>query len=172
VHDGLEMRAANERDMWVANWSAPRMLRHVRGDWTAQTACGPPMDERPAIGGLLLWIDGHHHLALVRGAFGVCEVTLMGCVGDSDVIFRQGWLHGASERVHLRLARTGDQVNAYCSADGVKWYAAGRSAFPAQGPVEVGLVAIGAIERLIYPGAYPEGTAIRFESFQLWQGGE
>jgi hypothetical protein len=31
-----------------------------------------------------------------------------------------------------------------------------------------GLHAIGAFDRMIYPGAYPEGTAIRFESFELW----
>ena len=28
--------------------------------------------------------------------------------------------------------------------------------------------AIGAIDRTIYPGAHREGTAIRFESFELW----
>jgi hypothetical protein len=28
--------------------------------------------------------------------------------------------------------------------------------------------AIGSIDRTIYRGAYPEGTAIRFESFRLW----
>jgi hypothetical protein len=32
----------------------------------------------------------------------------------------------------------------------------------------VGLHAIGMIDRTIYPGAYPEGTAIRFECFALW----
>jgi hypothetical protein len=35
--------------------------------------------------------------------------------------------------------------------------------------VEVGVVAIGSIDRAVYPGAYPEGTAIRFESFDLWE---
>jgi hypothetical protein len=29
--------------------------------------------------------------------------------------------------------------------------------------------AIGNIDRTIYPGAYPEGTAIRFEAFQAWR---
>jgi hypothetical protein len=40
------------------------------------------------------------------------------------------------------------------------------------GHPEVGLHAIGSIDRTLYPGAYPEGTAIRFESFDLWRKGE
>ncbi|MBI3721796.1 MAG: hypothetical protein HY248_04510 [Fimbriimonas ginsengisoli] len=31
-----------------------------------------------------------------------------------------------------------------------------------------GLHAIGQTDRTIYPGAYPGGTAIRFERFELW----
>ena len=34
--------------------------------------------------------------------------------------------------------------------------------FPVEDPVEVGLHAIGKIERVFYPGAYPAGTAIHF----------
>jgi hypothetical protein len=30
------------------------------------------------------------------------------------------------------------------------------------------LYAVGEIQRVIYPGAYPDGTAIRFESFWYW----
>jgi len=169
LHDGLSIRAANERDVWVINWSAPRLLRPVSGDWAVQTACVPAMDDRPAIGGLLLWKDEHHYLSLIRGAFGDREATLMGCLGDSDVIFGQGCLYNASERLLLRLDRAGDQVNAYCSADGIRWYAVGETIFPAEDPLQVGLVAIGHINRRIYPGAHPHGTAICFESFQLWQ---
>jgi len=44
----------------------------------------------------------------------------------------------------------------------------GQIHFPTEGPLQVGLHAIGMIDRTIYPGAYPDGTAIRFESFQLW----
>jgi hypothetical protein len=45
----------------------------------------------------------------------------------------------------------------------------GHVEFPGEGAVEVGVHAIGALDRMIYPAAYPEGTAIRFESFALWQ---
>jgi hypothetical protein len=45
----------------------------------------------------------------------------------------------------------------------------GQARFPG-GPAQVGLYAIGSIDRGLYPGAYPEGTAIRFERFALWEG--
>jgi hypothetical protein len=42
-------------------------------------------------------------------------------------------------------------------------------ALPVEDPLQVGLHAIGDIDRSVYHGAYPDGTAIRFESFQLWE---
>ena len=68
----------------------------------------------------------------------------------------------------LRLARRGERVDALCSADGETWWSVGHAAFPAEDPVQIGLCAIGMIDRTIYPGAYREGTAIRFESFRMW----
>jgi len=58
-------------------------------------------------------------------------------------------------------------VNALCSGDGTDWFTVGQVEFPREDPVEIGLPAIGNINRTIYPGAYPEGTAIWFASFQL-----
>jgi hypothetical protein len=34
--------------------------------------------------------------------------------------------------------------------------------------LQIGQHAIGNIDRSIYHGAYPDGTAIRFESFEVW----
>jgi hypothetical protein len=73
-----------------------------------------------------------------------------------------------AERTFLRLERLGSRVHALCSADGRDWFTVGRDEFPIEDPLEVGLHAIGAIDRTVHHGAYPEGTAIRFESFQLW----
>jgi hypothetical protein len=70
--------------------------------------------------------------------------------------------------VFLRLERIGERVTALCSADGVEWFTVGQVAFPAAGPLQIGLYASGVIDRTIYPGAHPDGTAIRFDSFQLW----
>lgn len=73
-----------------------------------------------------------------------------------------------SERIFLRLERHDSRVNALCSADEVEWFTVGYVEFPVEKPVEIGLYAIGSIDRTIYNGAYPDRTAIRFESFQLW----
>jgi regulation of enolase protein 1 (concanavalin A-like superfamily) len=167
MQDGLVIHAANGRDMWHINWSAPRMVQDVAGDFVAQTVCVPAMDDRPAIGGLLLWRDERNYLRLDRGAYGEREIAFMGCVDDEDAAIGRGWLRGAARPIHLRLERRGDRVNAYCSADGKRWYAVGHVTFPVQGPLQVGMHAIGSIARTVYPGAYPDGTAIRFESFEI-----
>jgi len=169
VQDDLEIHAANGRDMWHLNWSAPRWLRRTSGDLVVQTACVPARDDKPAIGGLLLWRDEKNYLCLDRGVFGAHEITLMGCVENVDLVIGRGRLRASSDRILLRLERVGDRVRAFCSADSGQWYTVGQVTFPAQDPLEVGVHAVGAIDRTIYRGAYPEGTAIRFESFQLWQ---
>jgi hypothetical protein len=66
------------------------------------------------------------------------------------------------------MERIGTQVAALCSGDGESWFTVGQAEFRSADPVEVGLYAMGDLNRIVYPGAYPEGTAIRFESFELW----
>jgi DNA-binding SARP family transcriptional activator/class 3 adenylate cyclase/tetratricopeptide (TPR) repeat protein len=165
---GLEIHAANGRDLWHTNFSAPRILRAPVGDLAIQTVCGPVSDEQPTIGGLLLWMDRRNYLRLDHGVFGKRDISLMGCVDNDDVVIGRGRLYGDSDRVHLCLERVGDRVNAYCSADDKQWYTVGQVTFPVDDPVLVGVHAIGNIDRTVYPGAYPDGTAIRFESFQMW----
>jgi len=169
VQNGLTICAANGRDLWFLNLSAPRVLRKASGDLIVQAACGPVTDEKPSIGGLLLWKDEQNYLRLDRGMFGEREITFVGCLDNQDTLIGRGWLYDEAERVLLRLERVGDQVHAYCSADGTGWYTVGKATFAVQDPIEVGLHAIGDTDRTIYHGAYPEGTAIRFASFQLWE---
>jgi tetratricopeptide (TPR) repeat protein/regulation of enolase protein 1 (concanavalin A-like superfamily) len=161
----LEIEAANGRDLWHINRSAPRLLRAASGDFAVQTVCLPVLEEKPAIGGLLLWKDEENYLRLDRGTRGPYEISFQGCLANSDGVIGRGRL--PSERIFLRLERRGGQVRALCSADGATWYTAGSAALPVEDPVEVGLHAIGSIDRTLYPGAYPEGTAIRFEAFEL-----
>jgi len=59
-------------------------------------------------------------------------------------------------------------VNALCRADSEEWFTAGSVEFPVDDLVEIGLHAIGNIDRTIYHGAFPERTAIRFERFELY----
>jgi tetratricopeptide (TPR) repeat protein len=166
---GLEIHAVNGRDLWYVNWSAPRFMRMQAGDLTIQAVCSPVSDDRPAIGGLVLWKDEKNYLHLDWGVFGRHAITFMGCVDNKDVAVGRGRLYEEFERVYLRLERVGDRVNALCSADGEQWYTVGHAAFPVRDPVQAGIHAIGTINRTIYHGAYPEGTAIRFESFQMWE---
>jgi regulation of enolase protein 1 (concanavalin A-like superfamily) len=165
VQNGLEIHAANGRDLWQLNLSAPRLLRHVAGEFAMQTVCVPLTADQPAMGGILLWKGKENFLRLDRGTRGPHEVSFQGCLGNQDVIIGRG--HLPAERVILRLERLGPRVRALCSADGQEWFTVGHAEFPVEDPLEVGVHAIGAIDRTLYPGPYPEGTAIRFESFQL-----
>lgn len=170
VQDGLVMHAANGRDLWYLNLSAPRLLHaHAvpeASDWAAQTACGPVSEEKPAMGGLLLWKDKENYLRLERGLWGSSEISFVGCLGNQDVVIGRGRL--PSQRAFLRLERVGCRVKGLCSADGVEWFSVGSVEFAVEEPLQVGLHAIGSINRVVYPGAFPDGTAMRFESFELW----
>jgi regulation of enolase protein 1 (concanavalin A-like superfamily) len=95
-------------------------------------------------------------------------VAFRGCLDSVDQVIGRGRLPG--DRLVLRLERQGSRVRALCRADGGAWYTAGEAEFPGEDVVEVGLHAIGMIDRTVYPGAHPEGTAIRFDSFELWSG--
>ena len=68
--------------------------------------------------------------------------------------------------VPLRLAES--VLTAVPPPDGASWLTAGSVEFPVEDPIEVGVHAIGAIDRAIYHGAYPQGTAIQIESFDVW----
>jgi hypothetical protein len=149
------------------NLSAPRWLRPIAGEFAAQTVCLPAGPDRPGIGGLLLWQDGENFLRLDRGRAGPHEIWFHGAIDGDDVILGRGRLSG--ERVALRLERHGDRVRALCSADGERWFTVGQVELLLADALQIGLHAIGWIDRTIYHGAYPEGTAIRFECFELWE---
>jgi hypothetical protein len=136
------------------------------GDFAVQTVCGPASDEQPAIGGLLLWQDQEHYLVLERGHWGAADIAFRGCLDNEDRYLGRGRL--VRDRVWLRLERQGSRVRALCSADSQAWLTAGEIEFAARAGEQVGVHAIGMIDRTIYHGAYLEGTAIRFESVDVW----
>jgi len=175
--DGLEIRAANGRDLRHVNLSAPRLLRTASGDWAIQAVCAPgsgpahdgaAVGGRPCIGGLLLWKDRDNFLRLDRGVTDENGVLFSGCLENRDIVVGRGQLVSQDSRITLQLERVGDQVRALCSVDGQQWFTVGHIRFSAEDPVQVGVHAIGNIDRTVYRGAYPEGTAIRFEWFQMW----
>lgn len=123
----------------------------------------------PAIGGLFLSKDEHDWLTLHRGFGGRRVIRFEGCLAGVDVVIGRGLVpHKYADRVVLRLERLGDRVRALCSPDAAEWFTVGETAFPLDDPVQVGLVAFGHINRAEYPGEHRHGSAIRFESFDLW----
>jgi regulation of enolase protein 1 (concanavalin A-like superfamily) len=145
VADGLVLQAANERDLELVNQSAPRLVRPISGEFTAMAVCEPATPEKPAIGGLLLWQDAANYVRLDRGTRGPHEIAFQGCLENADMMLGRGCL--PAERIWLRLERSGDRVSAFCSPDGEDWFTVGSVAFPIAGPLEVGVHAIGRINR-------------------------
>ena len=181
VGDGLQIQASCGRDLVPPNLSAPRMVRTLPTalhDTAVEVTCAPGQSDRPAIGGLVLWQDATHFLRLEVGRYGKWDIGFGGCLGDrARVIIGRGRLPEAplrdwsvDEPVTLRLEIAGDRVTALCSLDGEQWYAVGDVVFPIDGAVQVGVHAVGLIhfKRTIYHGAYPDGTAIRFTDFRMW----
>jgi DNA-binding SARP family transcriptional activator len=160
-HEDFVICAANCRDLWANNHSAPRLVRPIAGDCAVQVTCSQALADRPAIGGILLWHDKANYLCLIWGGLGADQVMLAGALDNRNVVIGRGTLPNAG-RVSLRLERVGDEVRALCSADGQQWYRVGQPKFEGAGPLLMGLHAIGSIDRTIYRGAYQEGTAIRF----------
>jgi hypothetical protein len=111
---------------------------------------------------LLLWKDQGNFLRLAWGMRGAAEISFEGCLNNRERVLGRGRLPG--EHIHLRLERVNTSVSALCSADGLEWFTLGSVEFAVEDPVELGLHAIGYIDRMIYPSAYPEGSAIRFLS--------
>ena len=158
--------APNGYDLFFLNQRAPRWLRPATGDIVVEAVCSAGAADRPVGGGLLLWLDRDNYLLLAWGRSVPNEVRFEGCLAGLDAILGRGRLPG--ERVWLRLERVGGRVLALCSVDGVTWWTAGSAEFPAASPVQVGVCALGLIDRLANPGAFPHGTALRCEAFRLW----
>ena len=119
------------------------------------------LPDQPAIGGLLLWQDKANYLRLTWGELGVDQVAFAGALDNRNLILGRDPCPIAG-CVVMRLERQGDGVRALCSADGREWYGVGQAVLSADGPLLVGLHAIGQIDRILWPGAHAEGTAIRF----------
>ena len=113
---GLILEAANGRDLYWINHSAPRLVRPVTGDFIVETICATAYDDRPAMGGLLLWRDPDHYLLLDWGRGGPGELLLEGCLDGVDHVWGRGYL--PAPQITLRLARRGERVDTFCSADG------------------------------------------------------
>jgi tetratricopeptide (TPR) repeat protein/regulation of enolase protein 1 (concanavalin A-like superfamily) len=168
---GLEICAANGRDLDGLNLSAPRLMREISGDFAVEVCVSSASDEKPQMGGLLVWKDRDNFLRFEKGVHGEHEVRLHGYVGGKYQIAGRGLLlRDGAEEIHLRLERTGEQFSAYCSVDAKieSWATCGKLVLPLDDPIQIGIHAIGMIDRTIYCGAFKEGTATLFRGFKLW----
>ena len=163
--DGLVVDAADGRDLWHVNEAAPRLVMQVEGDFCLETTCSPADPLRPTMGGLLIWRDLRNFVRLDRGACGGQEISFMGSFEGEDACFGRGRL--PANRVTLRLECVDHHVRALCSADGERWYTVGQITLSTDLPLEAGLLAIGYVDRMLYPGSPAGGGAIRFESFSI-----
>ena len=77
-----------------------------------------------------------------------------------------------SEYTYMRLERNGNEISAYVSIDNENWFTCGKMTLPMEDPVQVGIHAIGMIDRTIYCGEYKEGTATLFRNFRIWTKGQ
>lgn len=167
VEDAIEIVVPNGRGLIDLNVSAPRLTIRAEGDLVAQVSVRPAKGGTPRIGGLLLWHDSRNFLRLDVGTRGHSEVYFSGYIRDEYIIVGRGRLD--SDRAVLRLEREGERVRSLCSADGHDWHTAGEVHFPVGGTIDVGVHAIGSIDRVQCPGSHSDGTAIRFEDCQIWQ---
>jgi class 3 adenylate cyclase/tetratricopeptide (TPR) repeat protein/regulation of enolase protein 1 (concanavalin A-like superfamily) len=168
VQKGLVIRAANERNLHHINRSAPRLLWQtpLRGDFTLQTRIDPERDDKPAMGGLLIWLSEKYWFCLEIGGRSPEDVILRGFMNNTDMVFGRGRISG--KRIVLRLERRERWLSAFCSGDGKTWLYAGGCELSTIEALRVGVHAIGHINRLVYPGAYPHGTTVRFREVWLW----
>jgi class 3 adenylate cyclase/tetratricopeptide (TPR) repeat protein/regulation of enolase protein 1 (concanavalin A-like superfamily) len=175
--NGLEICAANGRDFDGLNLSAPRLMRDITGDFVVEVCVSPsshpqsPTDEdKPHQGGLLVWKDRDNFLRFDKGIQGQDEMRLHGYVNNNYKIAGRGLLPASeNEETHLRLERSGDEFSAYCNIDGENWLTCGKMTLPMEDPIQIGIHAIGMIDRTIYCGEYKEGTATLFRNFRIWK---
>jgi hypothetical protein len=168
VQNGARIHAANGRDLWHLNQSAPRIMTSLSGDGALEVVCRPVSDQKPAIGGLVVWADEGNYLRLDWGMMGRQSILFLGCLDNVDVLIGRGAPSWQGDRRYLRLERIGDGVRALCSKDGRQWFTAGQATLSCE-QVSVGLYAAGQIDRALYPGHHRAGAAIAFDGVRLWQ---
>jgi regulation of enolase protein 1 (concanavalin A-like superfamily) len=166
---GLEISASNGRSLFGLNLSAPRLMREISGNFAATVTIKPASEDKPQMGGLLIWRDRDNFLRFEKGVDGEHEIRLQGYVDGKYQIVGRGMSYEDNDETYLRLERSGDQFTSYCSIDGENWFTCGKMTLPLENPIQVGIHAIGIIDRTIYCGEYKEGTATLFRNFRIWK---
>ncbi|MBM3213269.1 DUF1349 domain-containing protein, partial [Candidatus Poribacteria bacterium] len=164
---GLKIYAANGRDFLYYNSNVPRLMQEFSGNFAVEVCVSPVSDQKPQMGGLLIWKDEGNFLHLETGVFGKNEIHFNACINWEGKSIGRGILPDNSG-AFLRIERTGDRFYAYCSIDRKNWMTCGSLDFHLEDPIQVGIHAMGMIDRTIYCDAFKEGTGTLFREFRIW----
>jgi regulation of enolase protein 1 (concanavalin A-like superfamily) len=165
----LKICASNGRSLGDGNYSAPRLVREVSGDFAVEVCISSVSEDKPQIGGLLIWKDKDNYFTFEKGYWAKREIQLGGIVNKKFKFIGRGMLpESENDDTYLRLERKKDEFITYGSIDGENWYTVGNITFLTEDPIQVGIIAKGEIDRTIYCGEYKEGTSTLFRSFRIW----
>ena len=155
--------------------SAPRVLRQVKGDFTAQVLVagtvrpegpGTLQDRLPFNGaGLLLWQDDNNYILLQRASF----LTPQGFRsfyasfelrkdGEVERFAASSDLSLADQDTYLRLTRRGDKISAAASQDGKEWKSLEPKTIKLSRDLQVGVAAVNTSRKPF---------KVRFKNFKL-----
>ena len=165
IRGGVELAAADGRDIFHINAGAPVLRTPVAGDFALQAQCLPSLLRPVIMGGLLLWCDMANFVRLDFGGLGAGEISCLGAVGGRRCFWGRT-ATGCSEP-YLRLERSGETVRALYSEDGHRWLLVADAEAAAAGQWTAGLMALGMVDRAIFPSAPGGGGAMRFRAIHL-----
>ncbi|MCX6113383.1 MAG: DUF1349 domain-containing protein, partial [Proteobacteria bacterium] len=167
---GIEIHSANGRNLYGNNNSAPRLLRQISSDFAVEVCISSVSEDKPQIGGLLIWKDRYNYVCFTKGIKGQHQYSFDGYSNNKEIDKGRGFLPtNDNNETYLRLERSGDEFTSYCSIDGENWFTCGKITLPMEDPIQVGIHAIGMIDRTIYCGEYKEGNATVFRILKLWK---
>lgn len=123
-------------------------------------------DDRPQMGGILIWKDKCSFIRFEKGVMSPDRVSIGGYSGGKWQLTGQGLMKTHS--TYMRVERSESQFNAFCSMDGENWMKCGIIDLEVDDPLQVGIYALGYIDRAFCYEEYREGTATLFKNFRLW----
>jgi regulation of enolase protein 1 (concanavalin A-like superfamily) len=138
---------------------APRVLQVVYGDFKVSVKVAGRFDPGksrstpydPYHGaGLIIWKDGRNYLRLERAVASIKErdTPYINYELRKDGLLAKSLGITTRDRpLHLRIERSGGEVQAWQSADGRQWSSLPGMSVPFQGKVEVGVVAVNSSRR-------------------------
>ncbi|HEY7153944.1 MAG TPA: DUF1349 domain-containing protein, partial [Gemmataceae bacterium] len=141
--------------------NAPRLLRDLEGDFTAEVHVSGFPEKGLQAAGLLLMVDDQTYLRLERGRFGTDAVRFWELRRDGKRVLSQGIEKISAVEGYVRLERRGGQLFGFLSDDGEKWTELKPFDIDLPRKVQIGVAAISMASTSFAP---------TFDRFQFKQG--